>query len=295
MPKYSYIITEGYERSKVYIDEVLRKKLESIIESMDLNGVTSVNELPDSGEEGKIYYNTSDGKYYVYSDSAFKDVMGGVNIVTELPQTGKVGCIYYNSTDGKYYTWSADNGFRKFGDTDIPILSAEYAVSGILHTYVYGVVPSGSAIAVAYFGGSDDDFATGAEATSMPGGIGNDIILTRDPQGFYLEPGKFYNLGTINAETLDTEFETQGNPSSFTDIPGGLRLYCVEDSDAYVKEYFGKFTVNIGTASALNLVIDSYIGVVIPDDTPDFEDGHTYEFNVSASVLAIKDITYTGS
>lgn len=220
--------------------------------------------------------------------------IAGTTTVDELPASGEEGKIYYNTSDGKYYVYSTNSGYDELGDTDIPIVNASDPNSEILHSYVYGTVASGSSVATANFNGSEDDFADGASATSMPALIeGDDIILTRDPQGFYLECGKFYDLGTISADTLDAEFETQGNPSSFTDIPGGLRLFCIGDSDEYVKEYMGRFTVAMGTAATMNLIIGSSIGITIPDDTPDLEDGHTYEFNVSASVLAIKDITYT--
>ena len=35
------------------------------------NGVTAVDSLPASGEAGRIYYNTTDGEYYVYTDEGF--------------------------------------------------------------------------------------------------------------------------------------------------------------------------------------------------------------------------------
>lgn len=232
MPKYSYIITEGYERSKVYIDEVLRKKLTSIIESMDLNGVTSVDELPDSGEEGKIYYNTSDGKYYTYSnDDGFVSIVDASN----LPSTA------------------------------IPIVPASQGK----HTYVYTTTNNKETTVHA---GTDDDFASGATGTPVVG-------ATRDENGYYLEPDKFYELGTV----------------------GELRLYCVNNSDTEVKEYMGRFTVS-GDAFNLNCLVTAMtpisaagtgIQIIIPDDTPDFEDSHTYEFNISASVLAVKNITQT--
>lgn len=46
-------------------------------------GVTSVSSLPATGEEGKIYYNTTDNKYYIYNtDSGFK-ILGGDDIMVD--------------------------------------------------------------------------------------------------------------------------------------------------------------------------------------------------------------------
>lgn len=52
-------------------------------------GVTKVTSLPATGEEGKIYYNTTDKKYYVYSttDTQFKELtmtLPGIPIATEI-------------------------------------------------------------------------------------------------------------------------------------------------------------------------------------------------------------------
>lgn len=47
-------------------------------------GVTSVSSLPEQGEQGKIYYNTTDNKYYTYNGSDY-EVLGSavVKRVTE--------------------------------------------------------------------------------------------------------------------------------------------------------------------------------------------------------------------
>lgn len=37
-------------------------------------GVEKVNILPEKGEEGKIYYNTTDGTYYVYNNDKFEPI-----------------------------------------------------------------------------------------------------------------------------------------------------------------------------------------------------------------------------
>jgi hypothetical protein len=39
----------------------------------DSGGITSVSTLPEQGEQGKIYHNTTDGKYYVYDGSKYSE------------------------------------------------------------------------------------------------------------------------------------------------------------------------------------------------------------------------------
>lgn len=188
--------------------------------------------------------------------------------INNLPNNGEEGTIYYNKADGKYYTYpNVDSSFKELGSTSvIPIVSAV----DTKHTYVYNTTIDNKEVTV--YAGTDDDFASGATGTPVVG-------ATRDENGYYLEPNKFYELGTV----------------------GELRLYCVNNSDTEVKEYMGRFTVS-GDAFNLNCLVTAMtptsaagtgIQIVIPDDTLDFEGGHTYEFNISASVLAVKDITQT--
>lgn len=243
-------LNRGHNRSQTPVYPItVPESIEGLAEYLSkagIAGTTTVDELPASGEEGKIYYNTSNGKYYTWSGthSEFSQVVTANDIV----------------------------------DPSIPIISTSGGLNTIhpVHTAVY-IDPMDNT--KNYFVGSNDDFDAGG---TRQGDEFEDTIA--DTQGFYLEPNKFYKLGTISAETD-------------SDVLGGLRLYCVHNSTSFVKEYMGTFTVDMGQASSFNLICrtDNTGAIVVPDDTPDFEDGHTYEFNISASVLAIKDITYTGS
>lgn len=202
--------------------------------------------------------------------------IAGTTTVDELPVTGEVGKIYYNTSDGKYYTYSTDDGFVSIVDADnLPSTTIPIIVSSAAkHTYVYETQGDNKTVTV--YAGDDEDFAT-AGSTALLG--------SRDTQGFYLEANKFYELGTVTSDA-------------------GLRLCCVGNSTTEVKEYMGRFTVSgsenltltcLRSAATAQAAIDTTIPIVIPDDTPDLEPDHTYEFNISASVLAIKDITYTES
>lgn len=77
MPKYSYVITEGFVRNRVFIDEILAK----YFAELDISGTEQVEALPATGEQGRVYYNTTDGKYYVYDGDDFSEF----GAKTELP------------------------------------------------------------------------------------------------------------------------------------------------------------------------------------------------------------------
>lgn len=52
-------------------------------------GTSIVSALPATGEQGKVYYNTTDNKYYIYNGTNFKSFGGDVNpqIVDDLQGT----------------------------------------------------------------------------------------------------------------------------------------------------------------------------------------------------------------
>lgn len=170
----------------------------------------------------------------------------------------------------------------------IPIISA-FIPGAVNNTFYYG---NGRID----YKGTDVDFSNGCSATTLGGATGTQDLdaITRDIQGFYLEPNKWYNLGTIKSYDVEEDSEIVSY--------GGLRLYCVDNSTTVVKEYMGTFTVDTnGNSTPLSLNVlasvlrNSTITIGIPDDTIDLENGKTYEFNISANVLSIKDITITAN
>jgi len=85
----------------------------------DGGGVTKVNTLPETGEAGKIYYNTSDSTYYVYNNDKFEPIakQGMPNGEPEItghymiPGSGKIGAsltlqpnTYYNLPNEIWYS-----------------------------------------------------------------------------------------------------------------------------------------------------------------------------------------------
>lgn len=65
----SIITVEGFQKSYVTLKEAIKKVGLNTPDS----GVTTVDELLDSGEQGKVYYNTTDNKYYIYNGEEFKE------------------------------------------------------------------------------------------------------------------------------------------------------------------------------------------------------------------------------
>lgn len=52
-----------------------------------------------------------------------EDIGRGITEVTELPETGEEGKIYYNTTDKNYYTYNSNEAkFTMLGNSDIPIV-----------------------------------------------------------------------------------------------------------------------------------------------------------------------------
>lgn len=66
-----YHINRGKNKSSAPIYPIT--KAECIIGDVG-GGVTKVNTLPETGEAGKIYYNTSDNTYYVYNNDKFEPI-----------------------------------------------------------------------------------------------------------------------------------------------------------------------------------------------------------------------------
>lgn len=73
-------------------------------------GVEKVDTLPKTGEEGKIYYNTSDGTYYGYDKKGFTAIGSDIEKVRVL-NTGEEGKIYYHVFNKQYYKYDTENGF----------------------------------------------------------------------------------------------------------------------------------------------------------------------------------------
>ena len=85
----------------------------------DGGGVTKVNTLPETGEAGKIYYNTSDNTYYVYNNDKFEPIakqgmpkgepeITGHYVISGTDKNGASITLqpntYYNLSDAIWFT-----------------------------------------------------------------------------------------------------------------------------------------------------------------------------------------------
>lgn len=105
-------------------------------------GVTKVDSLPEEGEAGKIYYNTTTDVYYVYDTYTNDYTVLGQDIIPKnsLPDTGEAGKIYYNTTDGIYYV-PTDDGWIELTPKEMKVVS-QNVVSGLSHIGRYTIVPN---------------------------------------------------------------------------------------------------------------------------------------------------------
>jgi len=69
------------------VKNIFGRKTKVVLESQGGDGVTKVSALPESGVAGRIYYNTADGKYYVYNEttSVFTELGVTVNPSDVMP------------------------------------------------------------------------------------------------------------------------------------------------------------------------------------------------------------------
>lgn len=93
------------------VKNIFGRKTKVVLESQGGDGVTKVSALPESGVAGRIYYNTADGKYYVYNEttSVFtelgvtvnpSDIMPTVEQTTSTSQSGGDNIITFTFPNG---------------------------------------------------------------------------------------------------------------------------------------------------------------------------------------------------
>lgn len=99
------------------------------------SGVTQVDALPDTGEEGKIYYNTTDGKYYTFNGDEYSELGCCLDFDTPtgvVESSGSGGLTTYDVT----FTIK-DNTYSDLGTVGTPTtgqnIHIEFADSSVLH------------------------------------------------------------------------------------------------------------------------------------------------------------------
>lgn len=74
MSKYSYVVIEGFYKNHVLLNEALKN-----FSGASGNGVQTVSSLPEQGQRGVIYYNTTDSKYYTYNGDTYNTLSSSIN------------------------------------------------------------------------------------------------------------------------------------------------------------------------------------------------------------------------
>ena len=102
----------------------------------------------------------------------------------------------------------------------------------------------------------------------------------------------------------DGGYDVDIQPNVFYDfgnVDNSLTLNLTGGEEGFVSEYMGRFTANLteytpegGSATTPeSFTLDIDPEPARPDNNPDIEDGHAYEFNIMAGVLVLSDITQT--
>ena len=176
----SIVTVSGFKDSYVPIEKALQR----IGGINDADVVIQVAELPASGEEGEIYYNTTNKKYYVYNrNEGFKTFNGSNVLIDDIDPVNlnninsediDVNDIHYLS---KFRTWWKFDGYQveRFEElSDTPIITTTIRPA-VLYT------------AVAYCPGEDvieenAGIQTGVRTAAVP-----------------LNPSMYYNLNNIHS------------------------------------------------------------------------------------------------
>lgn len=104
---------------ELQLRNVFGKPVKNLNLGSDGGGVTKVNTLPETGEAGKIYYNTSDSTYYVYNNDKFEPIakqgmpkgtpeITGHYVISDIDKNGASITLqpntYYNLSDAIWFT-----------------------------------------------------------------------------------------------------------------------------------------------------------------------------------------------
>lgn len=261
-------------------------------------GVEKVDTLPKTGEEGKIYYNTSDGKYYVYDKKEFTSIGSGIETVTtfnvipngvdvpsvdtQIPiapdeESYPFPALYYRYTNDNIKLWivlpQPDQHYAIIHPLDV---NPDTIFYNSTHHYYFKIAP------VPYV-------ASYRKFSRKP------VIAYRyNPVVVCTEQ----TIIPFNACTWDIDGEHVGfgilSPSCFCDMG---RVDSVEftqiGSIPYNEEPLLKAQVISGRfiAKMNNISIMLYDGIIPADGNPSIEQDHWYEYSIFDGILNLIDVT----
>ena len=106
----------------------------------DVSGVTKVTSLPETGEAGKIYYNTTDNKYYLYNGTSYSPIGSQGMPIGETPENTSItpSKVDYTLAANTFYNLDT---FYTTSDDEVP-KDATFRFDGIasedaMNTYVF--------------------------------------------------------------------------------------------------------------------------------------------------------------
>lgn len=148
-----YHITRGRNKSSAPIYPIT--KAECIIGEIGGNGVTEVASLPEPGENGKIYYNTTDRKYYVYDteSSAYNAIAKetpekpGLPIATDIESddsTTTVGETAYGLLPNTFYNLNDLINSIGMETTHIYLIDATHDDDSFTRQYIWRLTVPGT-------------------------------------------------------------------------------------------------------------------------------------------------------
>lgn len=243
----SIVITSGFTDSYVPIEKALQR-----IGGIG-SGITQVAELPATGEEGKIYYNTTNKKYYVYNRNEGFKTLGGSNVLTDDIDPANLNNINSEDIDvndihylSKFHTWWKFEGYQveRFEElSDTPIITTT-------------IRPAALYTAVAYCPGEDvieenAGIQTGVRTAAVP-----------------LNPSMYYNLTNIHSLIFNYDSDYFAYPF--------LALIPIR----------GKFTAGMD-----NVTIQLPDTILPADSNPSIQQNHVYEYRILDNAFTIIDVT----
>lgn len=111
-------LNQGQENISSNSIRYANKILTDIIRKLEDGIVSNVTTLPEQGEDGKIYYNKADGKFYICQNDMYILLGSIINVDAELPNAGEPGIIYCLKRSNKdkdhpleytYHIWNGDD------------------------------------------------------------------------------------------------------------------------------------------------------------------------------------------
>lgn len=266
-------------------------------------GVEKVDTLPETGEAGKIYYNTSDGKYYAYDKKEFTSIGSGIETVTTFGV--------------------ASNGMPSV-DTQLPIPSDE--VRNILPALYYQYTNDNIKLWIVRISQQDENYAI-----IHPLGVNPDTIFYNSIHHYYFKIApvpyvasynksnrkaviayKYKPIVVCTEQTIIPSTECTFNDTQHGEVVGLLILspscFCEMGMVDYVEFveigpilYREEPLLKAQVISGKFVANKDNVRIMLPTNSihfaggnPKIKENHIYEYSIFDGVFNLIDITIEG-